>query len=848
MSRVTVSQQNFSGGELSQSLAGRFDLGIYYNGSSWLQNFIPTVQGMARFRSGSKFVWNTRDNGNSVLLPFNYNTEQSYVLEFSNLKMRIIKDGGLVTQTAQAITGITNANPAVVTYGGADTYANGDRVIISGVLGMIEVNNLEGIVANVNAGANTFELQGVNSAGFGTYTSGGTVAEIVEVVTPYTTAELFNIDYAQTNDTLYLVHPAHAPQKLTRSSHTSWTLTPVTFVSNPFGTTKAASQALTAATKAFPVVVTYAGADNYANGDTVYIDNVVGMTQLNGKNYTVANVNAGANTFELQGVDGTLYTTYTSGGTVEAYTVFSYPSKITFFERRLVYAASDSFPQSLWGSVGGSYDNFLFGTQADDAFKYTISSGQANRIRWLAATEDFLAIGTAGAEFKAEGGNNDPITPTNISIKPPSFYGSADIKPIRLDSHIMYIQRDSITTRTFEFDAIQDGFTSVNRNLTSDTILQGRYGMTSGAKQQAFQSGAPSINWCIRNDGVMVGLTFEPREQVNGWARHVAGGSYTAGKQNKPEYGSVTTISQSTAADQVYFTVTRTIDGATVRYIEYFADQPNIPRFNDYYTGVKADDKEAYLQDLWEAQKRLWFVDAGISLDGTVAQTGTLTLATVGAGRTFTAGGASFAATDVGRQIWGKRGGRAIITGYTSTTVVTVQITKAFPSVSIASSDWYLTFSTISGLQHLEGQMIVALVDGGVVENLVVEDGSVTLANQASYVIAGLRYIGIYQSMDIEGGGDNGPGITKPKSISQVGIKLMNTLGCLVGTDLYKLDRVIFRSTVDLTSRPPPLFSGVKIQGVRDDWKEEKYIYCVQDKPLPCNIQLLAPRMQTNDT
>lgn len=849
MSRVTVTQQNWSGGELSPKLAGRFDLGIYYNGSTWLQNFIPTVQGMARFRDGSKFVWNTRDNGVSVLIPFNYNTEQSYVLEFSNLKMRIIKDGGIVTQAAQNITGITNANPAVVTYSGSDTYANGDRVIISGVLGMLEVNNLECTVANVDTGANTFELSGVNSSGWGTYTSGGTVAEIVEVTTTYTTAELFDLDYAQTNDTMYIVHPSHAPAKLTRSSHTAWTLADVVFISNPFGTTKAASQAISGATKANPCVVTYSGSDTYANGDTVYIDGVVGMTELNKKNFTVANVDTVANTFELQGVDSTNYTAYSSGGTVEEYTAFSYPAKVTFFERRLIYAASDSFPQTLWGSTGAAYDTFILGTAADDAFKYTISSGQANRIRWMAATEDFLAIGTAGAEFKAEGGNNEAVTPTNISIKPPSFYGSANIKPIRLDSHILYIQRDSVTTRTFEFDAVQDGFTSINRNLTADTILQGRYGMSSGVKQVAFQSGAPSINWMIRNDGILCGLTFEPREQVNGWHRHVSGGYYAAGKQYKPEYGSVATISQSTAADQVYYTVTRTIDGATVRYIEYFADQPNIPRFNDYYTGVKETDKDAYLQDLWEAQKRLWFVDAGISIDGTVSQTGTLSAATVGTGRTFTAGGAFLTGTaaDVGRQIWGKAGGRAVITAHSSSTVCTVQVTKAFPAVSMASGDWYLTFTHISGLQHLEGEEVIALVDGGVVENLTVEDGAVTLENAASYVIVGLRYLGIYQSMDIEGGGDNGPGVTKPKSISQVGIRFLNTLGCLVGTDLYKLDRVTFRTTADLTGRPAPLFSGVKIQGVRDDWNPEKYIYCVQDKPLPCNIQLLVPRMQTND-
>lgn len=857
MARVTVTQQNYSAGELSKKLAGRYDLGVYYNGVEWLQNFIATVQGVASFRNGTIFVWNTRDNQEAILIPFEYNTEQAYILEFTNQKMRIIKDGGLVTMTAQAITGITKANPAVVTYSGADTYANGDRVVISGVLGMTQVNNLEFTVANVNTGANTFELSGINSTSYSTYTSGGTVAEIVEVTTPYTEAQLFEIDYAQTMDTMYIVHPSWEPRKLTRSSHTSWTLATYLITSNPFGTTKATGQAITAATQANPVVVTYTGTDTYANGDTVYISGVVGMTQLNGKNYTVANVNTGTNTFELATIDGTLYTAYTSGGLVEEFTAFSYPGVVAFFEQRLFFAASDTYQQRVWGSKSGadSYDNFSTGTGASDAVIYNIASGKANRIRWMVGTEDFLAIGTGGGEFKATGGGqDDAITPTNISVKPPSFYGSARIKPIRLDSHILYIQRDSMTTRSFEFDAIQDGYTSINRNLTSDQITRGRYGKQNGLKQLAYQSGFPSVTWGVKKDGLMTGLTFEPREQVNGWHKHVAGGTLTTGKNGKPEYGSVATIPQSEDSDQVFMTVKRTVNGQTVRYIEYFADQPNIPHQLDYYTGVKETDAEEYLQDLWEAQKRLHYLDAAVTYDGSVyaTQALTLSLATVGTGRTVTAGGSIFVALGgaalVGREIWGKAGGRAKITAYTDDTHVTVQVKVAFPATAIASGDWYLTNNTFGGIQHLIGEDVVALADGGVVEGLEVNvNGQVVLDSQHSYVTIGLQYLGIIKGMGIEGGGNNGPAQTKKKSLSQLGIKLMDSLGGLIGTDIYRLQRIKYRSTADKTNRPPPLFTGVKVENIPDGWEEEKNLYFVQDKPLPFNLQLSSPYMTAND-
>ena len=56
-----------------------------------------------------------RDNQDAILIPFEFNTDQAYILEFTNLCMRIIKDGALVTNASQAITAITKANPAVVT-------------------------------------------------------------------------------------------------------------------------------------------------------------------------------------------------------------------------------------------------------------------------------------------------------------------------------------------------------------------------------------------------------------------------------------------------------------------------------------------------------------------------------------------------------------------------------------------------------------------------------------------------------------------------------------------------------------------------------------------------------------
>jgi hypothetical protein len=226
---------NFTGGAFSPRLYGRPDIQKYRNALKECHNFTIVPHGGARKRAGTKFIIEVKDSDDSArLVPFKYNTEQTYMLLFGPLYIWVLKDQGIITQTAQAITDITNDNPGVVTYSGSDTYTNGDVVYITSVGGMHQVNNRHFVVANVDGGANTFELDGVNTTDYGTYTSGGTVGEIVEITTTYAADEIPDLQFTQKADTLYITHPSHAPAKLTRTSHTAWTLADVDLQKGPF--------------------------------------------------------------------------------------------------------------------------------------------------------------------------------------------------------------------------------------------------------------------------------------------------------------------------------------------------------------------------------------------------------------------------------------------------------------------------------------------------------------------------------------------------------------------------------------------------------------------------------------
>ena len=233
-----VLQSNLNGGELSPRLFSRPDLEAYFNGLAEAENFFLWPQGGAYFSPGIRFVAEAKipADGNSHpvrIVRYAFNRSQAYIFELGNIYIRFYRDHAPITQTAQNITGITKANPAVVTYSGADTYANGDRVMIKGVVGMVEVNNREFQVANVNAGANTFELLAINSAAYTTYVSGGTIAEIYEIVSPYLEADLFDLHFTTENDVIYITHQSYAPRKLVRVADTSWTLSSINFEPPP---------------------------------------------------------------------------------------------------------------------------------------------------------------------------------------------------------------------------------------------------------------------------------------------------------------------------------------------------------------------------------------------------------------------------------------------------------------------------------------------------------------------------------------------------------------------------------------------------------------------------------------
>ena len=237
MARSAPALASFTAGEISQRLEGRTNIQKYSEGLKDCTNMVVHPHGGVTRRPGTEFLGEVKASSvKGRLIPFIFKTSDTYILEFGVSTMRVYREGSQVlTGTTKTITGITQANPGVLT-SNSHGFSNGDEIYIVSVAGMTEINSRNYRVANSTT--NTFTLTdlhdvAINTTSFSAYSSGGAAQAVLEITSPYAEADLPDLRFAQSADTMYIVHPSYAIRTLTRSSHTSWTFATLSISGSP---------------------------------------------------------------------------------------------------------------------------------------------------------------------------------------------------------------------------------------------------------------------------------------------------------------------------------------------------------------------------------------------------------------------------------------------------------------------------------------------------------------------------------------------------------------------------------------------------------------------------------------
>lgn len=357
---IPLIQSALSAGEISPELYGEVSLGKYASAATTLRNMQVNYRGGAMSRGGLAFVGVCKQTlllaagtstGPPRPIPFQFSITQGYILEFGDNYLRFVFQGGYVLENPVNITGATQANPGVIDVTGAP-FANGDWVYIIGVGGMTQLNGNTYIVANSASGSFSLEdLQGnpVNSTTFGAYTSGGTVARLYTVATPYAAVDLPYLKFSQSADVMSLTcsNPTNSHEypayDLTRLSAIDWVLTLTDFdaVILPPGSVSAISN--------------YGLVDNGTNATFAY---QVTAVDADG-NESVASQIAYVNGADIEVQTGGFLITWTRVTGAKYYNVYRAPPVV---DSRKEF--NQPPPGNIYGFVGSSYGTQIPDTQS----------------------------------------------------------------------------------------------------------------------------------------------------------------------------------------------------------------------------------------------------------------------------------------------------------------------------------------------------------------------------------------------------------------------------------------------------------------------------------------------------
>ena len=461
---IKKAYNNFTGGEISPTLSGRYDLSRFSHCARRMENFLPGLHGDVKRRPGTRYV-GTLD-GSSVLIPFRFSVEpeQNFVLIFSAGKMRVASESAM------------------------------------------------------------------QSAG---------------VDTPYTAEDLYSLSYAQVGDVVYLAHPKYPLHKVERRGSPgafTWGLKTValnTSLPAP-GKPNVKFKVVEPQANDYPLrykvvavdakgkqsLPSEAGEDAAGKFPT---DWVVGEScsitwaAVDGaEEYNIYRESAGYYGF-IGVTKGTSFTDQnyeadTSDTPREDWDPFAdgnNPSVVAFHQQRMVLGGTKTEPQAFYMSRVGDFENFRKSRplQEDDPVEYVLASGSIDAIAWAASFGDLL-IGTAGAEYKATG-ESGVVTAKSVKITSQSYWGSSSFAPIIVGNSILHVQRHGAKVRDLFYSLEKDGYSGNDLSIMAPHLFDGHT-----LKQWAYQQTPGSVIWVVRDDGLLLALTYLKEHDIWGWSRH----------------------------------------------------------------------------------------------------------------------------------------------------------------------------------------------------------------------------------------------------------------------------------------------------------------------------------------
>jgi hypothetical protein len=507
----TFIQPSFAAGEIGPALYGRVDVAKYAVALRKALNVFIRPHGGVANRAGLEFIAECKDHTKRArLIPFQFNTTQTYVLEFGDLYMRVIKDGGQVESSPGVPFDLTLPYavadlPTLKFVQSADVMTFTHRSY-----DVRELSRTGHAAWAINAV--TFQPTiGTPSGWAGVPAVAG--AETYKYKITAVALETFEEGLPQAVTVVSAATPLSSTNKITLSTGAATTNA---LKYNIYRQKNGGLYGFIGATEALSFI------DDNINPDTS----------------VTPPPDAARNPFSAAGTK---------------------PGAVSYYEQRRVFGGSTNNPDTQWYSQIGLQKNMNVSepTRDDDAITATLNALKVNEIRHFVPMNDLIVL-TSGAEWKVGSGQESAFAASTLRQKPQSYWGAAHVPPIVVGNTVLYVQARGGSVRSLTYDASAAGFAGGYDGADLSILANHMFeGVT--LEEWAYSQIKDSIIWCVMSDGSALSLTYNKEQQVVAWARHTTNG-YFESVASIPE--------DADGDDSVYFIVRRTIGGATKRYIE----------------------------------------------------------------------------------------------------------------------------------------------------------------------------------------------------------------------------------------------------------------------------------------
>jgi hypothetical protein len=860
----SFTQRSLAGGEVAPALYSRADTTKYQTGAKSLQNMIVQRFGPATRRPGTQFVCTT--DAQARLVPFVFNDEQTYILEFGNNTMRVIRDGQLLGAPYSLATGLDSTDTAsmqFVQYGdtlflASQTFApkklvrNGDT---DWTLSDIE------FVPTIDKPRNLLDTNGVPATG--TLTSDGTAPSNNDTVTIDTKVYTFKttltpaegevligvsaavaldnlksaINHTAGHETTYYCVAEHPTVLATTNTNTTQVVRAraVGVAGNSIATTETSSHLSwggatlaggTAGGTGYTWAVSAYDEDKQESqlSDSVSestntatltwdrVPNAVGYyvykTQDNGQ-YGFIGIAADPGSGTTVTFVDTGYTPdYTDTNPVfqDPFADGYYPAVVGVYQQRLCFANTTTEPDKIWMSQIGFPYNFATRSpvQNDDAVIFSLAGRRVNEVRHIVDVGKLLVFTSTG-EWIIKGDVSGAVTPTSINAVQQTYHGANRASPIVIGNNALFVQKQGSIVRDLRYDFNTDGFNGSDLTVFAPHLTDG-YSLDSVAYSQT----PNSLLWAARSDGVLLGFTYLKEHEIWAWHPHVS----------ELSFYSVATIPEN-GEDVPYLTATKP-DGGWI-----IVRMPNQIYFSAATTNA--------------------FLDAYYVYDGRNTSATTLTLASNGIDNettllTLTASTAIFTAGDVGNVFVIRSATdmvRCTVETYTSTTVVRVRPdrTVAEDILDTATTDWDKAVDQFSGMSVFNGYEVNVQADGYSLGTGTISGGGLNLEEPHTVVFIGLNYISDVDLLDLE----IVQGETlydKKLLVREVTVRVQDTSTFKAGPDADNLQE--FKNPNHDYDTPTGDVNGSANVLISGNWGDSSGVLIRQDEPLPLTVQAVV--------